>query len=215
MRAIFLDRDGVICRNRPDHVKSWTEFVFLARALESLARLAVLDMPIIVVTNQAVINRGLATAATVEEIHHQMLASVETAGGRIDGVYYCPHRPEDQCGCRKPQPGLLKQAAADLGIEFEGSYLVGDAWSDIKAGLAVGCTPFLVLTGRGLREVLQALREGAGHFRVVRDLPEAVTAILEAEGCTEQEMIWSRLDRVATEPTAGPRFGRSLSFTQA
>jgi D-glycero-D-manno-heptose 1,7-bisphosphate phosphatase len=194
MRAIFLDRDGVICRNWPDHVKSWTEFVFLARAIESLARLAVLEMPIIVATNQAVVNRGLVPAEVVDEIHRRMRASVEAGGGRIDCVYLCPHTPDERCGCRKPQPGLLTQAAADLGIELEGSYMVGDAWTDIQAGLAVGCTPFLVLTGRGLRELPRALRQGAGRCRVVRDLSEAVTAILQAEGLTPQQMTWSRLD---------------------
>jgi D-glycero-D-manno-heptose 1,7-bisphosphate phosphatase len=176
-----LDRDGVICRNRPDHVKSWSEFTFLSNALESLACLAVLDMPIVVVTNQAAINRGIISAETVEEIHQRMVAEVEAVGGRIDRVYYCPHRPDEQCGCRKPQPGLLRQAAADLGIELHGSYLVGDAWSDIQAGLAVGCTPILVLTGRGLSQAAQALREGAGRFPVARDLQEAVATILRTE----------------------------------
>jgi D-glycero-D-manno-heptose 1,7-bisphosphate phosphatase len=190
-----LDRDGVICHNRPDHVKSWSEFVFLARARESLARLAVLEMPIIVVTNQAAINRGLVPAEIVDEIHCRMGAQVEASGGRIDRVYYCPHRPDESCGCRKPQPGMLKRAAADLGIQLEGSYIVGDAWTDIQAGLAVGCTPFLVLTGRGWREVPRALRQGTGGLRVARDLSEAVTAILQAEGLTPQQMTWSRPDQ--------------------
>ncbi len=207
MRAIFLDRDGVICHNRPDHVKSWSEFAFLTRAQAGLARLAVLDMPIIVITNQAAINRGLVSAGTVNEIHHRMVASVEAAGGRIDHVYYCPHRPDERCNCRKPQPGLLKRAAAELGIQLESSYIIGDAWSDIQAGLKVGCEPFLVLTGRGLHQVPQALREGAGRFRVVLDLPEAATAILQAEGYTAQQMAWSRLDSAKEQPTARPRSG--------
>jgi D-glycero-D-manno-heptose 1,7-bisphosphate phosphatase len=210
MRAVFLDRDGVICRNRPDHVKNWNEFVFLARAREGLARLAALDIPIVVVTNQAAINRGMVSAEAVDEIHCRMVADIKATGGRIDRVYFCPHRPDEQCGCRKPQPGLLKQAATDLGIELKGSYLVGDAWSDIQAGLAVGCISFLVLTGRGLRQASQALREGPGRFRVVRDLSEAVTAILCAEGRTVHQMTWTRLDRALMEPTAMPYFSGGL-----
>jgi D-glycero-D-manno-heptose 1,7-bisphosphate phosphatase len=192
MRAIFLDRDGVICLNRPDHVKSWSEFVFLACVQESLARLAALDMPIIVITNQAAINRGIVSAEEVEGIHHRMVAEVEATGGRIDRVYCCPHRPDEKCGCRKPQPGLLEQAAGDLGIELQGSYVVGDAYADIQAGLRVGCTAFLVLTGRGLRQVVHALREAPGRFQVVRDLQEAVTSILWAEGYASYQTEWRR-----------------------
>jgi len=201
MRAVFLDRDGVVCHNRPDHVKSWDEFAFLPHALNSLARLAELDLPIIVVTNQAVINRGIVTAETVEKIHRRMVAEIERAGGRIDGVYYCPHRPDEGCECRKPQPGLLRQAAADFGIELEGSYLVGDAWTDIQAGLAVGCTPFLVLTGRGMRQARQALSEGPGRFCVVRDLSEAAATILEATRPAAGQLASGRLVKYATGPT--------------
>jgi D-glycero-D-manno-heptose 1,7-bisphosphate phosphatase len=206
MRAVFVDRDGVICLNRPDHVKRWREFIFLSRAREALARLAMLDMPIVVVTNQAAINRRLVSTETVEEIHYRMVKEVEAAGGRIDGVYYCPHRPDETCNCRKPEPGLLRQAAGDLGIELQGSYVIGDAFSDIQAGLKVGCTPYLVLTGRGLRQVVSALREAPGRFQVVRDLQEAVTDILLAEGHAPYQMVWSRVAGDSVEPTNGLRF---------
>jgi D-glycero-D-manno-heptose 1,7-bisphosphate phosphatase len=206
MRAVFLDRDGVICLNRPDHIKRWREFIFLSRAHEALARLAMLDMPIIVITNQAAINRGLVSTETVEEIHYRMVKEIEAAGGRIDGVYYCPHRPDESCNCRKPQMGLLKKAAADLGIELEGSYLVGDALSDIQAGLKAGCIPYLVLSGRGLRQVVSALREAPGRFQVVRDLQEAVTDILLAEGHAPYQMVWSRAVGKSVEPENGLQF---------
>ena len=211
MRAVFLDRDGVICRNRPDHVKNWSEFVFLSRARESLACLATLDVRIVVITNQAAINRRMVTADTVEEIHRRMVAEIEAAGGRIDRVYYCPHRPDEACDCRKPQPGLLKQAAADLNIELEGSYLVGDAWSDIQAGLAVGCTPLLVLTGRGQHQALQALREGVGCLRIVFDLSEAVWAILRAEGCDTGGLVYGGLAMDPIELMTWPSAGTGLS----
>jgi D-glycero-D-manno-heptose 1,7-bisphosphate phosphatase len=191
-RAIFLDRDGVICRNRFDHVKCWDEFVFLSRAREALARLTYLDLAIVVVTNQAAINRKLVTVEIVDEIHDRMCREIALAGGRIDRVYYCPHRPDEGCACRKPEPGLMLRAASDLGIELQGSYLVGDAWSDVQAGLAVGCVPYFVMTGRAGRQAPEAFRQGSGRFRVVADLSEAVTSILRAEGCTPYEMAWSR-----------------------
>ncbi len=212
MRAIFLDRDGVICRNRPGHVKNWDEFVFLTRSCEGLARLATLDMPIVVVTNQAAINRGMLSVATLEEINQRMVAEIQASGGRIDRVYYCPHRPDEGCHCRKPQAGMLYQAAADLGIELQGSYIIGDAWSDVQAGLAVGCRPFLVLTGRGLRQAPLALHEAAGRFRLALDLAEAVTAILQAEGLRPElveGMARHRPSAKAMEPT--PRLSSALS----
>ncbi len=192
MRAIFLDRDGVICRNRPDHVKNWDEFTFITRAREALARLTALNLPIIVISNQAIINRNITSSATVDEIHRLMTVSVEAEGGRIDQIYYCPHRPSEQCDCRKPKPGLLQRAANELDIQLQGSYLVGDAWSDVQAGIAVGCIPFLVLTGRGLSQAPQALREGPGRFRVVRDLYEAATTILHTERAPTRLKIWGQ-----------------------
>jgi D-glycero-D-manno-heptose 1,7-bisphosphate phosphatase len=181
MRAVFLDRDGVICQNRRDHVKSWREFAFLPGARDALARLAALDVSIVVITNQAAINRGLVSAEMVEEIHRLMVAEVEAAGGRIDGIFYCPHRPDEGCGCRKPEPGMLTRAALELDLDLRGSYLVGDAWDDIKAGLAVGCRPLMVLTGRGSEQAGKALREAPGCFQLLRDLPEAITEIMRLE----------------------------------
>lgn len=191
-RAVFLDRDGVICHNRADHVKSWNEFVFLRQAREAVARLATLDLAIVVVTNQAAINRRLVTENTVQEIHDRMCREITLVGGRIDGVYYCPHRPDEHCACRKPEPGMLLRAASDLSIGLRGSYMVGDAWSDIQAGLAVGCVPYLVMTGRGGRQVPEAFREASGQARVVADLNEAVTAILRSEGFAPYEMARSQ-----------------------
>src|SRR5688572_17665342 len=127
MHAIFLDRDGVICENRTDHVKSWQEFQFIPGAKSSLVALSKLGLPIVVVTNQAAINRGLASARVVEEIHNQMVAEVEAEGGRIDRVIYCPHRPDEACNCRKPEPGMLLEAAHDLELDLTRSYMIGDA----------------------------------------------------------------------------------------
>jgi D-glycero-D-manno-heptose 1,7-bisphosphate phosphatase len=182
MRAIFLDRDGVICENRSDHVKSWSEFKFLPGVKNNLAKLSSLELPIVVVTNQAVIGRGLASAETVEEIHHRMVAEITAAGGRIDRVYTCPHLPEAGCECRKPKTGLLLQAAAEMGLDLTQSYLIGDAVTDILAGQQVGCRTFLVLTGRGVEQLVPTLHATNGrHFTVVRNLLEVADHLYQAE----------------------------------
>jgi D-glycero-D-manno-heptose 1,7-bisphosphate phosphatase len=191
MRAVFLDRDGVICENRPDHVKSWDEFQFVPGAKNSLAALSRLGLPIVVVTNQAIVGRGIVPDGVVDEIHRRMLAEVEACGGRIDRVLYCPHRPEDGCACRKPQAGMLLQAAAEMGINLRKSYLVGDAASDLVAGQQVGCRSCLVLTGRGKHELLTALRS-VERFSIARNLMGATAHILKAElELPDTKEVWS------------------------
>jgi D-glycero-D-manno-heptose 1,7-bisphosphate phosphatase len=172
--GVFLDRDGVINRNRIDHVKSWSEFEFLPGALEALKRLAGLDLPVVVVTNQAAIGRGLIDAAEVDEIHRRMIEAVRLFGGRIDAVLCCPHRPDEGCECRKPKPGLLIQAARMLRLDLAVSILVGDAESDLLAAQAAGCSPVIVRTGRGAAQIEQLRQAEAGGFVVVEDLGSAV-----------------------------------------
>jgi len=176
--CVFLDRDGVINENRSDHVKSWSEFVFLPEVFEPLRLLATNGMRVIVTTNQAVINRGLVTAETVEEINRGMAGVVAQNGGRIDAIYYCPHRPEENCGCRKPRPGLLLRAAQEWNINLAASYMIGDALSDIDAALAAGCQAILVRTGSG-RENEPVVREKWPHVPIVNNLRDAVAWILE------------------------------------
>jgi D-glycero-D-manno-heptose 1,7-bisphosphate phosphatase len=180
-RAVFVDRDGVICHNRRDHVKSWDEFVFLPSALDAMVRLSQSGLRIVIITNQAAINRQLVSAEVVEEINARMVRAIETAGGRVDQVVYCPHRPDEQCSCRKPRPGLLLRAAEELDLDLSCSYLVGDAESDLQAGQAVGCRCYLVLTGRGTRQLLQSWLHGRWGFSIAPNLGAAVNAVLHRE----------------------------------
>lgn len=191
-RAVFIDRDGVICRNRTDHVKSWEEFVFLPGAKEALVRLSGADFLIVVITNQAIINRGIVPAEVVEDIHRRMVQEVVTAGGRIDRVVYCPHRPDENCGCRKPQPGMLLQTAREMGVDLARSWLIGDAWSDIAAARRAGCGRYLVLTGRGRRELIRCWRMGERGFRIALNLDLAVRSLLRRERLLQQTptLIW-------------------------
>jgi D-glycero-D-manno-heptose 1,7-bisphosphate phosphatase len=193
-RAIFLDRDGVICENRSDHVKSWSEFRFLPGAQNSLVALGRLGLPIIVVTNQAIIGRGMVPAAVVDDIHRRMMAEVEASGGHIDRVVYCPHRPEDRCTCRKPEPGMLLQVADEMDIDLSQSYLVGDAATDLIAGQRVGCRTFLVLTGRGMQQLLPAFGS-VDRFAITLNLMGAASYIFQTELGTSYEVdMWGPID---------------------
>ncbi|MCB0061173.1 MAG: HAD family hydrolase [Caldilineaceae bacterium] len=169
MRGILLDRDGVINRERADYVKHWDEFVFLPGVLTALQRLATLPMPILVITNQSAIGRGIVSRQAVDEIHAQAQAAIHSAGGRIDGFFLCPHHPDAGCSCRKPQPGLLYQAAAQFALTIEQSVFVGDAITDYQAARAAGCQSILVKSGRQGTQLQQYLAEElAGEETVVR-----------------------------------------------
>lgn len=177
--AIFLDRDGVINRNRDDHVKSWREFTFMPTVLESVRRLTETGLPIFIITNQAVVSRGLASEDDIHEIHARMVEAIAEAGGRIARVYHCPHDAHEDCDCRKPKPGMLLQAQADFGINLSRSFMVGDAWTDIEAGLSVGARCILVMTGRGQRQFAQTWSRFPVRFGAACDLADATNMILD------------------------------------
>src|SRR3982074_3387834 len=125
--AVFLDRDGVINENRPDHVKSWEEFRFLPGALSALARLFGAGLRTFVISNQAVINQGIVPRARIDALNEQMIREVERFGGRFNEVAYCPHTASEGCECRKPKPGLLTSLAARHGVNLGKSVIIGDA----------------------------------------------------------------------------------------
>ena len=142
--AVFLDRDGVINRRRPDHVKSWSEFEFLPGTLDALAALHRTGARVVVVTNQAAVGRGLLREEDLAFIHAKMSEAVAAAGGWIERTYTCVHIPEVRCACRKPGTALFAQASAELGIRLEFSLMVGDAPTDVEAARAAGCVPVLM-----------------------------------------------------------------------
>lgn len=180
--AIFLDRDGVIIENRPEYVRSWQEVEFLPGSLSALARLGRLPYLLVIVTNQAGIGRGLLSQATVAEINHRLVQKIESAGGRVDGIYVCPHKPEDGCACRKPQPGLILQAADELDIDLARSILIGDNLSDIGAGLAarVGQVA-LVRTGLGEKFAGELASAGFAGIPVYADLTQALKNLIKVD----------------------------------
>ena len=172
--AVFLDRDGVIIENRADYVRSLAEVQFIPGALEALADLARRDWQIVVVTNQSAIGRGLLTPETAQAINTHIVEKIASAGGRVDGVYVCPHAPGEACACRKPAPGLLLDAARDLGIDLSASVMIGDALTDVLAAQAAGAAAILVRTGRGETQAPELARADLHHIRVVPDLSAAI-----------------------------------------
>lgn len=195
MRAIFLDRDGVICENRPDHVKSWNEFQFIPGALAGLAQLAGGDFAVVVITNQAIINRGLVSAGAIAEIHARMLGAVRRTGGRIDRIIICPHRADENCDCRKPRPGMLLRAAAEMHIDLGQSYVIGDALTDMQAGLSAGSKCLMVLTGRGIEQAMTAPQELSVNFQRAYDLKHAIDTILRIESMKAGRLVTAPLNR--------------------
>ena len=177
--AVFLDRDGVINKDRSDYVKSWEEFEFLPGVQDAFRVLALGPRQIVVVSNQSCIGRGLVSRETVDEIHARMTEAVRRSGGRIDAVYYCPHRPDEDCPCRKPRPGLILKAARELDIDLAASWMVGDDLKDLETAKAAGVRPVLVRTGHG-RDLPEArLARVAYPFNVFEDLLDAVTRLDE------------------------------------
>jgi D-glycero-D-manno-heptose 1,7-bisphosphate phosphatase len=156
MKLVILDRDGVINEDSSEFIKSPAEWKPLPGSLEAIARLSAGGFTVVIATNQSGIGRGLLDEPTLAAIHGKMQAAVTAAGGRIDAIYYCPHRPDENCECRKPLPGLLREISARYRTALDGVPLIGDSTRDIAAARAVGARPILVLTGSG-RETLKTL----------------------------------------------------------
>ncbi|GAB4579937.1 MAG: D-glycero-beta-D-manno-heptose 1,7-bisphosphate 7-phosphatase [Anaerolineales bacterium] len=151
--AIFLDRDGVIIENCPNYVRTWEDVQIFEQAISALADLANSKYAIVIVTNQSAIGRGIITNEQAHSINARLVQTIVQAGGRVDGVFMCPHKPEDECQCRKPKPGLLLQAANELFLDLSQSIMIGDAFTDLLAGQNARVQQVaLVHTGRGLAQ---------------------------------------------------------------
>ena len=184
-RAVFLDRDGTIIEEAgyPDRLE---RIVFFPFTVDAVRALNTAGFAVIVVTNQSGIARGLVPEAFVGEAHRHIADRLQAGGARIDGFYYCPHHPEafdpaqrGPCDCRKPQPGLLRRAATELGLDLSRSFIVGDRWQDLAAGHAAGARGVLVRTGVGTDEERRTDVRVPGAI-VVDDLAAAAAWILHS-----------------------------------
>ena len=151
-KAIFLDRDGVINKKAVEHdyIKSWEDFVLLDGVIKTLKIFHSLGYIIVVVTNQAGISKGLMSEKTVKEIHTNLNKLLSKNGTKIDYFYYCPHKDQDNCECRKPKPGMIKKAIEDLDIDLKSSILIGDTETDRQLGRNVNVRTIIVKTDGNL-----------------------------------------------------------------
>ncbi len=148
LKLIILGRDGILNDFRDDHVKAPEEWFAIPGALEAVSRLNHAGWHAVVATNQSGIGRGMIDMASVNAVHAQMLKRLMAVGGRIDAVFFCPHTPEDQCDCRKPLPGLMRDIGKRYGIDLKHVPMVADTLRDLQAAFAAGCEPHLVRSGR-------------------------------------------------------------------
>jgi D-glycero-D-manno-heptose 1,7-bisphosphate phosphatase len=148
--AVFIDRDGTINVER-GYLSNPDDVTLLPTAGEAIHLLNQQNLPVIVITNQSALGRGLMTLPQLEAVNGKLWQALQQYQAHFDALYYCPHNPDEDpsCGCRKPQPGLFFQAALDLGLDLAGCFIVGDKLSDLEAGRACDCQTALVRTGWG------------------------------------------------------------------
>ena len=177
--AVFLDRDGTICEEVGylNHIRRLQVYPWAAAAIR---RLNEAGLPVIVVTNQSGVSRGLFPESLVGEVHRALSENLAASGARVDAFYYCAHQLADRCDCRKPLPGLLEHAAHDHDIDLGHSFVVGDRYADVELAHATGGRGILVLSGYGRGEFEHHHEEWRRQpDQVVEDLTEAVDFILK------------------------------------
>jgi len=153
-KAVFLDRDGVINKERKDYVKSVQEFQILDKIPKAIKMLKEEGFLVIVITNQSAINRGLISIETLNEIHNYLQKILKENNTSIDDFYFCPHRPDENCQCRKPNPEMLVKAAQEHNIDMNQSFMIGNSLTDIQAAEKSGCKGILLNQNQTLLELV-------------------------------------------------------------
>jgi len=176
MKLVILDRDGVINQDSANFIKNPSEWIPIPGSLEAIALLNQSGFRAAVATNQSGVSRGLFDMATLNSIHDKMHRDLALVGGRIDAVFYCPHSADDNCDCRKPKTGMIKEIGKRFSVELDQAFAIGDAWRDIKAFSDAGCQAILVRTGKG--EDTLANGNLPPNVLVFADLNEAVQHII-------------------------------------
>jgi D-glycero-D-manno-heptose 1,7-bisphosphate phosphatase len=184
-RAVFLDRDGTINED-VGHITDPDRFELIPGATDAIRRLKDAGYFLVLATNQAGVARGLMTEPQLLRVLGAFEDLLEREGVRLDGIRYCPHHPEEgigsykqDCDCRKPGPGQLLSAAEEHDIDLASSFMIGDHYSDVEAGIAAGCRSVMLLTGHGQQEIekLDAAQKERTDY-VARDLAEAADWIV-------------------------------------
>ncbi len=178
--TVFLDRDGVINIDSPNYIKNDSEFEFIPKSPEAIALLCKSGFDVIVITNQSLIGRKMASQKTLDAIFEKMNKGVKKAKGKILDIFFCPHTPQENCSCRKPAPGLIINAQKTYDIDLARSCMVGDSAKDIECALNAGCAKtFLVKTGNGNKAIQELSYKGITPDHIFSDLYEASCWIIE------------------------------------
>jgi len=186
IKAVILDRDGVINFDSPDYILTPEQWQPIPGSLEAVARLSRAGIPVAIASNQSALARGMLDETTFAAIHEKMMAAITAAGGKVACVAYCPHGPDDACMCRKPRPGLILECLQQMGLsdQPESALLIGDSVRDIAAAKSAGVRAMLVQSGYGDAMVIHreadTLQPG---IRTEPDLAAAVDVILGSEPC--------------------------------
>jgi len=177
-KLVILDRDGVINHESDTFIKSPSEWVPIKGSLEAVARLNQAGYQVVIATNQSGIARRLFDVSTLIAIHQKMHKSTQLVGAEINAIFFCPHAADDNCDCRKPKAGMFQDIGKRFGVNLRsGIATIGDSLRDLQAGFIAGCTPYLVLTGKG-----ENTRDKGGlppGTLIFSNLAEAVEFILE------------------------------------
>lgn len=147
-KAVFVDRDDTLAKDVP-YCDDPDKFNVYPDVPAAIARLNTAGFLVIVITNQSGIGRGYFNVETLGRVHDKMLSQISAGGGRIDDIFFCPHKPGDHCGCRKPEIGMGLQAVEKYDIDVSQSYMIGDADKDIEFGKKLGCRRSIKV-GKGL-----------------------------------------------------------------
>jgi histidinol-phosphate phosphatase family protein len=178
---IFLDRDGVINVDSSKYIKNESEFKFIPKSPEAIALLSQNGFDIIVITNQSLIGRKMASQKTLDAIFKKMKDGINKTGGEIKDIFFCPHTPEDNCYCRKPEPGLILEAKKKYSIDLNQSFMVGDSAKDIECARNAGCSKMLLVkTGNGIKAQQQLFQKGIIPDFIGKNLYEAALWIINS-----------------------------------
>ena len=166
--AVFVDRDGTL-NHDTGYVTSPEQLVLFPGVPEAIARLNHLGVRVLLVTNQSAIGRGMMTIEGLESIHERLAELIRPYGASIDGIFFCPHHPQDECGCRKPKAGLIDEAVNRFALDVSQCYLVGDKRSDLEAAQTASVPGVLVMTSSYSADVVKARDAGQISIEFVAD----------------------------------------------
>ena len=181
--VVFIDKDGVINFDSKDYIKCWKEVNFIPKSIEAIKLLTEKGFISVIITNQSMINRGLSRQEDLNEILNNMKDTIKSNNGKISGIFFCPHTPDENCNCRKPSPGLIFQAKNALDIDISLSCMIGDSTKDIECGKNAGCKyTILVKTGNGKSAEKQLIKKKIHPDHVANDLYTAAEWIISKYG---------------------------------